>query len=169
MTGDSSTGPKSGGGWGRATFVFLRTISAFYVFSKYGIFVSKVSGPSMWPTFLGRQDFVLAEALTPLLDGLQPGDVVISARPADPRESVIKRVAALPGGEVVLRPDRDHARPRVVQVPRGHVWLQGDNESNSIDSRHYGPVPLAMIRGRVFLQLWPHVRWVDREGGGAIF
>ena len=38
----------------------------------------------------------------------------------------------------------------VVQVPDGHVWLQGDNLPNSTDSRHYGPVPLALIRGKVF-------------------
>ena len=35
------------------------------------------------------------------------------------------------------------------QVPQGHVWLQGDNVHNSTDSRHYGPVPLALQRGRV--------------------
>lgn len=34
------------------------------------------------------------------------------------------------------------------QVPKGHVWVAGDNMSNSIDSRHYGPVPIAMIRGK---------------------
>ncbi|CAG8659836.1 3782_t:CDS:2, partial [Scutellospora calospora] len=35
-------------------------------------------------------------------------------------------------------------------VPSGHVWLQGDNLSNSTDSRNYGPVPYALIKGRVF-------------------
>lgn len=39
------------------------------------------------------------------------------------------------------------------QVPKGHVWLQGDNFNNSTDSRHYGPVPYAMIRGRVFVKV----------------
>jgi signal peptidase I len=41
------------------------------------------------------------------------------------------------------------------QVPRGHVWLQGDNLHNSTDSRHYGPVPYALLRGRVFAKVWP--------------
>lgn len=40
-----------------------------------------------------------------------------------------------------------------VQVPKGHVWLQGDNFNNSTDSRHYGPVPYAMVRGRVFVKV----------------
>jgi Signal peptidase, peptidase S26 len=36
------------------------------------------------------------------------------------------------------------------QVPAGHVWLQGDNTLNSTDSRHYGPVPYALLKGRAF-------------------
>ena len=40
-----------------------------------------------------------------------------------------------------------------VQVPAGHVWLQGDNTLNSTDSRHYGPVPYALVRGRAFLKV----------------
>ncbi len=40
-----------------------------------------------------------------------------------------------------------------LQVPPGHVWLQGDNALNSTDSRHYGPVPYALIRGRAFLKV----------------
>jgi hypothetical protein len=35
------------------------------------------------------------------------------------------------------------------------VWLQGDNTRNSNDSRHYGPVPLAMLRGRVCYRIFP--------------
>jgi inner membrane protease subunit 1 len=40
-----------------------------------------------------------------------------------------------------------------LQVPTGHVWIQGDNLLHSLDSRVYGPVPLALVRGQVFLQV----------------
>jgi hypothetical protein len=33
------------------------------------------------------------------------------------------------------------------------VWLQGDNLLLSRDSREYGPVPLALVKGRVLLQV----------------
>ena len=33
-----------------------------------------------------------------------------------------------------------------VLVPRGHVWLEGDNKAASHDSRHYGPVPAAWTK-----------------------
>lgn len=39
-------------------------------------------------------------------------------------------------------------------VPPGHVWLEGDNAANSTDSRSYGPIPLAMVHGRVFYKVW---------------
>ena len=52
-----------------------------------------------------------------------------------------------------------------VTVPDGHVWLQGDNERNSTDSRDYGPVPMEMLRGRVFAKVWPigERKWVQRD------
>lgn len=40
-----------------------------------------------------------------------------------------------------------------VQVPPGHIWLEGDNLIVSRDSREYGPVPLALVRGRAVVQV----------------
>jgi len=39
------------------------------------------------------------------------------------------------------------------QVPRGHVWLEGDNLENSSDSRAYGPVPYGLLRSRVLYKV----------------
>lgn len=39
------------------------------------------------------------------------------------------------------------------QVPVGHMWLEGDNLIVSRDSREYGPVPLALVRGRAMAQV----------------
>lgn len=48
------------------------------------------------------------------------------------------------------------------QVPPGHIWLEGDNLIVSRDSREYGPVPLALVRGRAVLQViaW-RAGWTD--------
>uniref|UniRef100_A0A7S2G0Y4 Mitochondrial inner membrane protease subunit n=1 Tax=Haptolina brevifila TaxID=156173 RepID=A0A7S2G0Y4_9EUKA len=51
-----------------------------------------------------------------------------------------------------------------VVIPRGQCWLEGDNAYDSTDSRYYGPVPLALVRGVVFLKLWPfrEAGWISR-------
>lgn len=45
---------------------------------------------------------------------------------------------------------------KVICVPKGHVWLEGDNSENSIDSRTYGPVPMGLIQSRAFFRLYPN-------------
>jgi signal peptidase I len=61
---------------------------------------------------------------------------------------------------------------RRIQVPSAHVWLEGDFPPFSLDSRHYGPIPIDWIRGRLLLRVWPLRRednngpvphWVSRE------
>jgi inner membrane protease subunit 1 len=47
------------------------------------------------------------------------------------------------------------------------VWLQGDNGPMSRDSREYGPVPLALVRGRVVCQVLPTFKWVTTGSGGG--
>jgi len=45
------------------------------------------------------------------------------------------------------------------QVPRGHVWLEGDNLENSSDSRSYGPVPYGLLRSRVIYKVSNFAFW----------
>ncbi|KAL3793656.1 hypothetical protein HJC23_010228 [Cyclotella cryptica] len=42
-----------------------------------------------------------------------------------------------------------------ITVPQNHVWVEGDNPLYSTDSRHFGPLPISSLRGRVTLRLWP--------------
>ena len=44
---------------------------------------------------------------------------------------------------------------QLISVPKGHIWLEGDNPLYSIDSRHYGPIPITSVRGRVIARLFP--------------
>jgi signal peptidase I len=55
----------------------------------------------------------------------------------------------------LLPPPRRRVPPlaaNAVVVPPGHVWLEGDNAVNSTDSRYYGPVPAALVKGRVVVR-----------------
>ena len=41
----------------------------------------------------------------------------------------------------------------ISKIPKGHVWLLGDNPNYSKDSRDYGPVPYGLIRGRAYFKV----------------
>lgn len=49
-----------------------------------------------------------------------------------------------------------------IQIPEGHCWVEGDNLPDSRDSREYGPVPLALVRGKVLAKVWPlgEMKWI---------
>ena len=103
-----------------------------------------------------------------LRTGISRGDIVVVEHPR--REgTVCKRVLGLPGDDIIVKKSQYNAShfrcgpekaPRAARkslhtVPDGHVWLEGDNSANSLDSRSYGTVPAAMIVGRVPFRVWP--------------
>jgi signal peptidase I len=84
-----------------------------------------------------------------LTSPLSVGDVVVTDHPHRPG-TICKRLVALPGDQVMFK-----QTGRLVIVPDGHVWLEGDNAVLSHDSRYYGPIPMALIRGRAISRIWP--------------
>ena len=46
-----------------------------------------------------------------------------------------------------------------ITVPDGHCFVLGDNRNNSSDSRHFGPVPLVDVKGRVDYIYFPAESW----------
>lgn len=75
------------------------------------------------------------------------------------------------GGDVIAVPRAGNfGGAQRVEVPLGHLWLQGDNKDNSTDSRDYGPVPYGLIRGKVFVKVWPpsEFGWVKNEAWRSV-
>lgn len=84
---------------------------------------------------------------------LQVGDVVIFTSPKDPNESMIKRIAAMPGDVIYLK-----EADQILEIQEGYCWVEGDNHGSSYDSNNFGPIPLDLIEGRVSLIVWPPKR-----------
>ena len=120
------------------------------------------------------------EFLAPLLPQrpLRRRDVFIFKFPADPRRDFVKRAIGLPGdvleirdkvvfvnGEPLAEPEvrhvdadlyaggrRDQFGP--MRVPEAHLFALGDNRDRSNDSRFWGTVPRANVKGRALLVYW---------------
>ncbi len=88
----------------------------------------RVTEASMWPT-LEPGDEVLVNPRAYRFAQPFPGDIVVAHHPKRQSMKVIKRVGDV--GE------------------DGVVFLQGDNRSESTDSRHFGSVRTEQILGRV--------------------
>lgn len=106
------------------------------------------SGPSMEPTIYS-DNVLLTERFTPRWRSVQKGDIVIVRCPTKPKQFICKRIMGLEGDKISTGMLTSEV------VPRGHVWLEGDNRDNSADSRHYGPIPQALITSRAFVRIYP--------------
>ncbi len=145
-----------------------------------------IPSASMEPT-LEKGDRVIVNKLSYDLHDVNRGDVIVFELEPDQVgpdgiKDLIKRVVGLPGDVIETRDgvvyinDRaldepyladgtvtgdpeDGQNPAIPRqtVPEGHVFVLGDNRSNSADSRYpyRGPIPVDTIVGRAFVLIWP--------------
>ena len=96
--------------------------AVLHCLNKYGVDVSMTKGPSMRPTFNDSGDVVLTEKWSYRgwqQGGICRGDVVVAKSPGNPRQTICKRVVALPGEMVTVRGSFGSVARRA--VPPGHV------------------------------------------------
>ncbi len=74
---------------------------------------------------------------------------------------VDRRARIVVGDVVALRDPREENRvivKRVAGIEAHGFRVEGDNESESTDSRHFGPVRSDLVVGRVVRRYWPAPR-----------
>ncbi|MDQ4106643.1 MAG: signal peptidase I [Actinomycetota bacterium] len=165
---------KKGGG-GFLEFLIILVVAFALVFGFVRPFVVEafwIPSESMVPT-LEVGDRVLVNKFIYRFTEPDRGDIVVFESVDGDGTDLIKRVIALPGDTVAVRdgtlfvngePQREPYLNRALpdssfyaptEVPEGHVFVMGDNRTNSADSRVFGPLPKENIAGEAFLRFWP--------------
>ncbi len=103
------------------------------------------------------------------------GEVIVfefpDSNPNNPRKDFVKRVVGLPeetmrmfDGKVFVNEEvldepylsqKDHSNASEITLGEGEYYVLGDNRAHSNDSRSWGAVPEANIRGKVWMVYWP--------------
>ncbi len=134
-----------------------------------GFSAFKMPTGSMEPT-LRIGDYLVADPKYFKKNELQRGDLVVLQYPKDPTKIFIKRIIALEVEKIEIKskqvyiddlpfpesykvhldnkvyPGRDNFGPII--VPSDHCFVLGDNRDKSMDSRHWGFLPLRNIKGK---------------------
>ncbi len=137
-----------------------------------------IPSESMVPT-LEIGDRVLVNKLAYKAHDVNHGDLIVFERPPeaaragqDDIKDLIKRVIAVGGdtvesrnglvyvnGERIDEPYLVEGTPTerlpLTEVPEGHVFVMGDNRTNSEDSRDFGPIDEDTIIGRAVIKVLP--------------
>ena len=163
-----------------AVIVVIAVALAFFI-RTFVAEVYEVPTGSMLDTIqLG--DRLVGEKITYRFFGTpQRGDVVTFTSPQDSQTLLVKRVIATAGQTVDLRdgavyvdgqkldepytegkPSYSLAERQGAQiqsypytVPAGHIFVMGDNRTNSLDSRYFGAVAVSTVTSKAMFIFWP--------------
>lgn len=152
---------------------------ALVVITPIRLFVAQpflVAGPSMAPTFT-KHEYLVIDKMTYRTHTPERGDVIIFRYPLDPDIFFLKRVIGLPGERVEVNTgkvtimhgsevqvlDEPYAvantnSAKAVTLGEDEYFVLGDNRSESVDSRIWGPLHTRYIIGRAYLRLFPFTR-----------
>lgn len=152
--------------------VALALLLRFFVFQPY-----VVSGESMVPSY-HNGEYLIVQKIAALSHTFYRGDVVVLKNPENTHEVFLKRIIGLPGETVEIKKSQvfvyntEHpggylldesyinndtlnslTTTKTYILDNNQYFVMGDNRSNSIDSRSFGPVNKKLIIGKIWSQM----------------
>lgn len=165
---------------GQFLLSFLETIVVALVISiVLYLFIMtphEVIGSSMYPTYKDGE-YLMANKVVYKFSEPERGDVIIFKY--SDTQDFIKRIIGLPGDQVMLKDghiyvngtELDEAKyldasvytnggeflheGETITVPEGKYFACGDNRQHSSDSRSFGPIEKANIKGKAWIVYFP--------------
>lgn len=120
--------------------------------------IGSIQGRSMQPTLNPnsnelKKDLVLMNKWKASPGNFKKGQVVALRSPTNPDNLSVKRIIALSGEKAI------NAHAEEITVPVGHIFVEGDEKTHSIDSRCYGPVSEGLVVAVITHILYPFNRF----------
>lgn len=150
---------------------YILIIVVVLLFKLYIMTPVRVNGSSMAPT-LQDGDLMILDIISFKLSGAKRFDVLVADQG---EELLIKRVIGLPGEKVEVRlqqlyidgekindpfiKEMNMSETIDIQLGKNEYFLMGDNRSNSMDSRTFGPFKKSQIKGKTDLIFYPFYRF----------
>jgi signal peptidase I len=157
------------------TIVFALAVT--FSIRSYALTRVDVDGTSMEAT-LENKDVMFEEKISMYLNNINRRDIITFRSMVEVGKNYIKRVIGLEGDVIELKDGKvflnnlklneEYLKPDTITsegsflknnekyiVPKGSVFVMGDNRNNSSDGRDFGPVKLSDITGRVFVRVYP--------------
>jgi signal peptidase I len=142
-----------------STYLYFRPFIWFIFINEFIFDFYLLEGESMMPTFDPYGNIVIVEKISVnnflrrnKKLNFEKGEIVCAVNPLDREMKICKRVLYNSGESVRLK------NGDIIQIPENHIWIEGDNKQNSMDSRRFGPIPKTLILGRVPIQIWPKIK-----------
>lgn len=157
-------------------FILILAILFAICINKYIFARADIEGTSMLST-LNDKDITFVEKISSLTHIVTRSEIIIFNSRNENNDLFIKRVIGLSGDKIQIKNGKVYVNGNILSepylsnntttesgpyignkiytVPKGYVFVLGDNRSNSTDSRFFGPVNIRDIKGHAIIRIYP--------------
>lgn len=157
-------------------FILILAILFAIGINKYIFARADIEGTSMLNT-LNDKDITFVEKISSITHIVKRSEIIIFNSRNENNDLFIKRVIGIAGDKIQIKNGKVYINGKIISepyltnntittsgpfignriytVPKGYVFVLGDNRGNSTDSRFFGPVNIDDIKGHAIIRVYP--------------